>query len=258
MNVTILACALAAAFAGSSACRSAPPAALAGRQAPQEVELGDPLATRARFQLFLPRDYAPSTSRRWPLMVFLHGAGERGDDLSRVLVHGPPAWAATHPDFPFVLISPQCPAGDTWRVPELQALLDYALEHYAVDPDRVVLTGISMGGFGAWRWALDHPERFAAVAPICGGGTPIQALLYADSRRGRALRALPFWAFHGERDTVVVPQESTRMVETLRAAGCSVELTLYPDVGHDAWVRAYADPRLFEWMGVQRRKPIGD
>ncbi len=105
-----------------------------------------------------------------------------------------------------------------------------------------------MGGFGAWSLAQESPERFAAVVPVCGGGTAIQAYLYGDSAKGKALRALPFWAFHGARDTVVDPSYSVKMVEALRAIGCDVKYTVYPDVGHDAWVKAYDDDTLYTWL----------
>ena len=127
------------------------------------------------------------------------------------------------------------------------------MTNWHVDPNRVYLTGLSMGGFGAWSLAQEYPERFAAVVPICGGGTAIRASMYGDSPKGRALRALPFWAFHGANDPVVDQSNSLRMVEALRDFGCAVKYTVYPDVGHDAWVRAYNDDALYTWLLAHAR-----
>lgn len=206
-----------------------------------------------RFQLFLPRDYGAVPEKRWPLILFLHGAGERGDDVEKVKVHGPPKIAERTPDFPFIVVSPQCPSGETWNDEALEALLDHALANWAIDAHRVYLTGLSMGGYGAWSLAQACPERFAAVVPICGGGSAARANLYGDSPRGKALRELPFWAFHGEKDDVVPPRESERMVEALRKLGCDVRYTVVPGVGHDAWVKAYDDPKLYTWLLAHAR-----
>jgi len=222
-------------------------------QSPQAFSAVIPTPVNVRFQLFLPREYGVDPARRWPTILFLHGAGERGDDLELVKVHGPPRIAEQDPDFPFIVVSPQCPRDSTWSDEHLNALLDHVLANWAVDEDRVILTGLSMGGFGAWSLAQAAPERFAAVVPICGGGSAIRARLYGDSPKGRALRRLPFWVFHGEQDPVVAPAESVRMVEALRAVGCAVELTLYPGVGHDSWVKAYDTPELYAWMLAQSR-----
>lgn len=208
------------------------------------------------YLLFLPRDYARRRAERWPLILFLHGAGERGTDLAKVKVHGPPKLVATRPDFPFIVVSPQCPEGEIWDSEALLALLDHVLARYRVDPGRVYLTGLSMGGYGTWALGLRAPERFAAIAPICGGGDVLPVHL-GPGERNPALRTLAVWAFHGAKDTVVPLQESERMVEALRRAGCQeVKLTVYPDAGHDAWTATYAKQELYDWFLQHRRAEL--
>jgi predicted peptidase len=172
-------------------------------------------------------------------MVFLHGAGERGSDLEKVKTHGPPKLVAQGKVFPFILVSPQCPEGQWWDTDMLDALLDTVLAKYRVDPDRVYLTGLSMGGFATWAWAAAHPERFAAIAPICGGGDPFLAW---------RLKSLPVWAFHGAKDPVVPVKMTTDMVDALKAAGGDVRVTIYPDAGHDAWTDTYNNQELYDWF----------
>jgi predicted peptidase len=181
-----------------------------------------------------------------PLVLFLHGAGERGDDLDRVAVHGPPKQVAAGQQLPFVLAAPQCPTDSwwTWQEETLAALLDELLSSHPVDPDRVYLTGLSMGGMGAWQLAARYPERFAAVVPICGNAGPWMA---------RRLVGLPIWAFHNEDDPVVPVTGTTRMVEALQQLGADVRATIKPTGGHDSWTAAYDDPALYDWMLAQRR-----
>jgi len=208
----------------------------------------------AEYLLFKPRSYAAAADVRWPLILFLHGAGERGTDVWRVAKHGPPKVVRTQPDFPFLVVSPQCPSGQTWNNDALLALLDRILATCRVDPARVYLTGLSMGGYGTWSLALAAPERFAAVVPVCGGGSLLKTLL-PDPRRVAALRRLPVWAFHGAKDTVVDPRESRRMITALRRLGCrNVRLTLYREAEHDSWTRTYQDPRLYSWLLAHRSR----
>lgn len=207
---------------------------------------------RAQYLLFLPEEYGQDKRRRWPLMLFLHGAGERGTDLVRVATHGPPRLVKTQPDFPFILVSPQCPAGQTWNDDVLLALLNDIERRFLVDSKRVYLTGISMGGYGAWSLGLTHPSRFAALVPICGGGSTLPILL-APPGRLAALKKLPVWAFHGGRDDVVLPSESERLIQALRQIGNDARLTLYPHAGHDAWTETYHNPELYRWLLAQSR-----
>ena len=205
------------------------------------------------YLLFLPKDHAAEPEKRWPLILFLHGAGERGSDVWRVAVHGPPKIVRDKPDFPFIVVSPQCPAGRRWADDEVLALLDDVLERYPVDRQRVYLTGLSMGGYGTWSLGMSHPARFAAIVPICGGGDPLKALL-PDPQNVQALRSLPVWAFRGAKDPTVKLAESERMVDALRKFGCKeVELTVYPEAQHDSWTETYANPKLYDWLLSHRR-----
>ncbi len=208
----------------------------------------------AQYLLFTPKGYDPKGAKQWPLILFLHGAGERGTNLQKVAVHGPPKIVKGRPDFPFLVASPQCPNDETWSNETVLALLDELIAKHAVDTNRIYLTGLSMGGFGSWSLALSHPERFAAVAPICGGGNTLDALL-ASRKKADALKSLPFWAFHGAKDPVVKIEESQRMVAALKKAGVKeVELTVYPEAEHDSWTETYNNQKLYEWFLKHERR----
>lgn len=200
---------------------------------------------RLPYLLYLPRGYHEGVGT-WPLMLFLHGAGERGDDLEQVKKHGPPRIVEECDDFPFIVVSPQCPADEWWDSRVLIQLLEQLIEDHRVDEDRVYLTGLSMGGYGTWDLATRHPARFAAVVPICGGGTP---------HRVSRLKDVPAWVFHGAKDGVVGIGESQRMVDALEACGGTVRFTVYPEAQHDSWTQTYADPGLYEWLLSCRRCP---
>lgn len=202
------------------------------------------IKTEINYLSFLPKTYS-AKGDKVPLIVFLHGSGERGADLDKVKAWGPPAIVEKDPDFPFMVVSPQIPDGEWWDAYRLKAMLDDVLKRYNVDPKRVYLTGISMGGYGAWDFASRYPEYFAAVAPICGGGIP---------RLARAMKDIPVWVFHGLKDDAVPEQESARMVEALDAQGGKVKYTVLPEAGHiEAWVYAYGEAGLFDWFALQRR-----
>ena len=205
----------------------------------------------ADYLLFLPDDYDAGSAKRWPLILFLHGAGERGANLALVAKHGPPKVDTTQTNFPFIVVSPQCPDGQIWSDDLLLALLDEVETKYAVDRHRVYLTGLSMGGFGTWSLGLSHPERFAAVAPVCGGGETILITLaqHYDPVKLAQMKSLGVWAFHGGKDTTVTPDESEHMMNALKKAGCTdVKLTIYPEAQHDSWTQTYANPELFKWF----------
>ena len=209
---------------------------------------------RVQYLLFTPKGYDAKGEKRWPLILFLHGAGERGTNVQKVAVHGPPKVVKSRPDFPFLVVSPQCPNDETWSNEAVLALLDEVVAKHAVDTNRVYLTGLSMGGYGSWSLALNYPERFAAVAPICGGGNPLDVLL-AARKRTDAVKALPFWVFHGAKDPVVNLEESQRMVNALKKAGVKdVELTVYPEAGHDSWTETYNNEKLYEWFLKHKRR----
>ncbi|MDB4985015.1 MAG: phospholipase [Myxococcaceae bacterium] len=181
-----------------------------------------------------------------PFVLFLHGAGERGDHLELVAKHGIPREIELGKNLPFVAVSPQCPSAKNWEqlTGALGELLDELIPKYKLDQRRIYLTGMSMGGFGAWRLAASAPQRFAALVPICGGGDPAWA---------PALKALPTWAFHGAQDEIVPPGKTQVMVDALKALEAPIRLTLYPGVGHDSWTRTYENPELYDWMLGQRR-----
>ncbi len=199
------------------------------------------------YQLHLPLGAAQAgdNGEQWPLLLFLHGSGERGSDIARVKTHGPPKIADQDPAFPFILLSPQLPDEEDWDLAKLDAILDHVLATLPVDRSRVYLTGLSRGGHATWRWGAAEPERFAALAPVAGRGDP------AD---GCALVATPTWAFHGDRDDVVTPEGSFAMARAIRACGGrQTRLTIYPDLGHNAWDPAYEDPALYLWLLRHRR-----
>jgi predicted peptidase len=195
------------------------------------------------YLLFVPKDY--DKKEAWPLMLFLHGAGERGDNLDLVKVHGPPKIVETNKDFPFVLVSPQCKPDRWWQPTELTALLDEIVAKYKIDEDRIYVTGLSMGGFGTWALAAYTPHRFAAIVPICGGGEPYRTKVYSH---------VPVWAFHGGKDPVVPTQRSQEMVDALKKQGGDARLTIYPEAGHDSWTETYDNPELYQWLLQQKRK----
>jgi predicted peptidase len=193
-----------------------------------------------QYLLYLPADYGRS-DKNWPLIMFLHGKGERGDDLELVKKHGPPKMIAEGKPFDFIIVSPQCPNDGWWpeQTDVLISLLDEIEAKYHVDTDRVYLTGLSMGGFGTWSLAERRPQRFAAIAPICGGCEH-----YVADR----LKNVPVWAFHGAKDQVVPVERSKEMVEAINAAGGNAKLTIYPDAEHDSWTATYDNPQLYEWF----------
>lgn len=225
-----------------------------GMENPQTFETRITREIGARYLLFLPRDYQARGAKRWPLIFFLHGAGERGTNVWLVAKHGPPKIVKEKPDFPFIVVSPQCPEGQTWSNDALLALLEHVTRKYKVDDGRIYLTGLSMGGFGTWSLGLERPEKFAAIAPICGGGDTLKILL-PDATRTRALKTLPVWVFHGAKDPVVNPDESKRMVEALKKIGNDVKFTVYPDAAHDSWTEAYNNPALYDWFLDHQRRP---
>lgn len=217
----------------------------AGSQSPVNFEKQIVKTLAVKYLLYLPDDYGKDANQKWPLMIFLHGSGESGDDLEKVKAHGPPKLIAAGKAFPFIVVSPQSPGGG-WNTETLNAMLDDILKKNAVDADRVYLTGLSMGGFGTWAWAQENPERFAAIAPICGGGL---------AWRARRLQNVPTWAFHGVKDPTVPVRASEEMVDAMKKANAlEVKLTTYPEAGHDSWTATYNNPELFAWF-LQHTRP---
>ncbi len=198
---------------------------------------GDP-NTGLGYLLYLPENYGRSDAR-FPLLLFLHGAGERGTDLSLVKIHGPPRLIEEGRQFPFIVVSPQCPERQGWHVKTLLALLDDLEARYSIDRDRVYVSGLSMGGVGTWGLIAAAPDRFAAAVPICGHSHPAAA---AQAAR------VPIWVVVGDRDFVVLVGNSLGMVNSLQAMQADVKFTRYSGVGHDSWTQTYGTPELYEWM----------
>lgn len=206
---------------------------------------------RNRYRLYEP----PNTVAPLPVILFLHGAGEMGrDGVAQTTVGIGPAIRKNPERFPALVVFPQASHGYGWRernLSEALSALDDVMRDHHVDEDRVYVTGISMGGYGAWAAALQQPERFAAVVPICGGLDPSAGfpLIEAAAR----LKHLPHWVFHGEADNIIPVLQSRMMVDALRLAGCDLRYTEYPRVKHNSWDPAYAEPELMPWLLAQRR-----
>lgn len=201
------------------------------------------MAVEMQYLIAIPQE--EPAAEGWPLMLFLHGLGECGNDINRVKKHGPPKLIENGKRFPFVVVSPQCPRGSRWEAWRLSVLLDEVINKNDIDEERVYITGLSMGGFGTWDLAAYSPERFAAIAPICGGGNTLD---------GKLLINLPAWVFHGAEDKVVPASFSESMVTAIRRAGGGPKITIYPHAGHDSWTETYENPELYEWLLKKKRR----
>ncbi|MCR5263649.1 MAG: prolyl oligopeptidase family serine peptidase [Clostridiales bacterium] len=201
------------------------------------------------YWISFPSDYR--LGKKYPLILFMHGAGEVGPDVEKVRVHGVPKIIEKEPyrDIQAITVSPQCPGGKLWftQYPDVMRFLRAVIAEYPVDEDAVTVTGLSMGGYATFFLAQLYPGFFAAAAPVCGGGIPWIA--------GDTLRDIPIRMYHGDRDDVVPTVESIQMCDRIQAAGnkdCS--LVILHNVGHDSWVYAYEQTDLIEWLAAQRRK----
>lgn len=216
-----------------------------GKQVEQAFTASD--GASVGYLLYLPKDYDPA--KKSQMILFLHGRGESYGPLSLVAKWGPPRFAARGDELPYVLVSPQCPGDDSWSKPTQQKrvieLLDHIVKTDNIDEDHICLTGLSMGGYGSWRMAADHPQRFCAVVPVCGGGDPADADKLKDS---------PIWVFHGNQDRAVPFQRSVDMVEAIKkAGGTRIRFTSLEHIGHNCWSATYATPELFDWIRQQTR-----
>ncbi len=201
--------------------------------------------------LYLPSDY--DTAESWPTILYLHGMGAKGNYLEILKAHGLPRLLEKKDNFPFIVISPQCPENEEWSVALLADVLNETARQFRIDPDRIYLTGIGTGASATWELAIAQPERFAAIAPICGSGSPNTVC---------ALRDLPVWAFHGAKDKIIPISEAQGMILALKLCGGDVTFTVYPEAGHDSWTEAYNDPELYSWFlenrRLQFREPVPD
>ncbi|MCU0718244.1 MAG: dienelactone hydrolase family protein [Pirellula sp.] len=250
---------------------------------PNASSLGDdnaPLTVEELSKIFEPREYIGTNKKplkyrllkpmgyefgkKYPLLVFLHGAGERGSDNVVTLKHGAREFAneGRRKQYPAYVLIPQCPTDAKWSdtdwskdssdLPEkasdsmqsLKELIDEMVENAGVDSDRILLTGLSMGGYGTWDAIARYPGFFAAAAPICGGGDPKTVDRFAG---------LPMWCFHGANDSVVKVNRSREMVEAIKKTGAQIRYTEYPDVDHDSWTATYANPEFYSWIFAQKK-----
>ncbi|NNE26140.1 MAG: prolyl oligopeptidase family serine peptidase [Saprospiraceae bacterium] len=197
------------------------------------------------YNIYYPIGYDASSDKGTPLMIFLHGSGERGTDLSQVENHGPPKKVKEGRQFQCIIFAPQCPNDVWWDVDRLNSTLDEVLAKNNIDQTRIYLTGLSMGGYGTWAWAIENPNKFAAIAPICGGGDPDKAELIAH---------IPTWVFHGAQDDVVPVEKSKEMVSALKAAGATPRFSVYAEADHDSWTQTYDSDSFYGWLFGQRLK----
>lgn len=212
-----------------------------------------------RFQVYLPEDWRRDDGRLWPIILFLHGRGERGSEGMWQTQIGLPAEVRDHPErWPFVIVMPQCPLPGHWTDPKMLemavAALDQESEEFHGDPERTYLTGLSMGGYGAWELARLHPHRWAAIAIASGGifwsyePDRWQEASTLPQEYARAVGRTPVWLFHGSDDNVVSPRQSELMFDAFKAAGGHIRLWVYEGLQHDSWTRAYNEPELPRWL----------
>jgi len=213
----------------------------AGRQVPARFEGKSGMI---EYLIYLPDGYN-GAEQTWPLLLFLHGAGERGRDINKVRRHGPPAMIDSGRSLPMIVVSPLCPKGSGWRTELLLELLGEVSQRYAVSSRQVFVTGNSMGGYGTWALAAADPDRFAAAVPVCGGG---------DVNKADRLARLSVWAFHGAQDETIPLKESQEMVDAIQAAGGSAKLTVYPEEGHGICDLTYNNLDLYTWLLKQKHE----
>lgn len=215
---------------------------------PQSFESEISIKLGYKYLLTLPEGYDKDATKKWPLLVFLHGAGERGDDLNLLKKHGPPKLIAAGQKFEAIVISPQVKSGEYWNPHGVKALVDVIKKSHRVDDYRVYLTGISMGGFGTFDTITQYPTTFAAAIPICGGAG-INVVKFG------AIKDMPIWIFHGGKDPVVPVQFSEMAMNWFkREKAPNVKLTIHPDAQHDSWTQTYDNPEVWKWLFEQKRK----
>ena len=218
----------------------------ADTQKPQNFSGDYVIKVSYSYLLSSPEGYEADTTKKWPLVIFLHGSGERGNDLEMLKKHGPPKLIAAGQKFPAVIASLQCPSNELWNPHGVKALTDHLTKTERIDASRVYLTGLSMGGFGTWETAFEYPDTYAAIAPICGGA----GVRWVTASR---LKHLPAWIFHGDKDGAVPVENSHKIHDALQKLGAPVKLTIYPGVGHDSWTQTYDNPEFWAWLFAQKR-----
>lgn len=212
-----------------------------------DSELVTVVAEKLSYYLYYPEDYKKNETEKFPLLLFLHGGGESGDTLSSIKKNGPPQLIASGKQFPFLILAPQNPNKNKWwNTRAVNQLLDTIVAENRVDKSRIYLTGLSRGGGAAWEMAVQYPDKFAAMAVVCGM-TPVPYASWIDKN-------MPIWVFHGEEDESIPISESEAMVARLKGMGHDVQFTRYPGVGHNSWVKAYNTQKLYDWFMEQERK----
>lgn len=206
--------------------------------------LNQPLRSIKQYVAYTPKNY--NQKDKWPLVIFLHGMGEIGDDINKVKNVALPALSMReNTDFPFIIISPQLQINENWNVGDLNNFFDEVTKRYKVDRSQIILTGISLGGGGTWSWAENNPEIFAAAIPICGWG---------DINKACSIKNMPIWTFHGDQDGIVSINLTNIMVQALKACSGTPKFTIYKGVGHDSWTQTYNNSEVINWMMAQRKQ----
>ncbi|WP_297796755.1 PHB depolymerase family esterase [uncultured Eudoraea sp.] len=201
---------------------------------------------KMQYYLYYPKEYEVEKDKKFPLLLFLHGGGESGGKLEDLKTNGPPKLLAEGKEFPFLILAPQNPYQKKWwNTRAVIQLLDTIVENNRVDLDRVYLTGLSRGGSAAWEIAVQYPDKFAAMAVVCGM-TPVPYASWINKN-------MPIWVFHGAEDKSIPVTESDEMVSKLKQMGYNVTFTRYEGVGHNAWTQAYTTEALYEWFINQKR-----
>lgn len=222
-----------------------------------------------RFQVYLPEEWRRDDHKQWPIILFLHGRGERGSEGMWQTQIGLPQSVRDHPDrWPFIIVLPQCPQGSVWTDPEMLAMamatLDQETAEFHADLDRTYLAALSLGGYGAWELARSYPHRWAAIAIAASGvfwsyaPERWQEIATLPAEYARAVGRTPIWLFHGLEDPVVAPRESELMFDALKASDGHVRLWLYQNLKHDCWTRAFNEPELPRWLLAHRTGPAPD
>lgn len=217
----------------------------AGEQTAREFKGTAAVEASYRYLLSLPDGYEADKEKKWPLLIFLHGAGERGSDLEMLKKHGPPKLIESGKKFEAIVASPQCLPEEIWVSHGIKALADHLVKEHRVDTSRIYITGLSMGGFGTWETIMDYPNCFAAAIPICGGA----GVRWVMAER---IKHVPVWIFHGDKDTAVTVDFSKKMNDALTKAGGNVKMTIYPGVGHDSWTATYNNEEVWQWLFSQK------
>lgn len=191
-----------------------------------------------KFLTYLPENYE-SVVQKYPLLIFLHGAPQRGDDAKVLKEEGLPKELERGMKIPFVVVIPHCPIGESWNSQKLYDLYNETVKNYRIDKSKVYITGFSMGGFGTLKFVRDYPGLFAAAAPVCSGGSKYFA---------EEISSVPMWFFHGDSDKIIEIENTKELVDEMKKYGADIKFTIYKDAGHDVWTATYKKQELYDWF----------